>query len=306
MAQALFGQNKKYNLFEPLDIVERAGYNYGPTYGDYNPDLNLYNFSDMLPALTAYKTVGRKNGPVISNKSAAIGDASKSVLYNYTTPALSKNAAIPETLESLPIERATGLMDNYDKDVDSAYKSLRNNVYRQKLSKFGKNINGYLPLIGAILNKPKYHKEETIISPAKYIPTGVNIDPIRKAADESFAMARYNQSNISPNTGAGMAYGLYAASDRAKSLADAYKWQQEQQNKLIAQNVGIYNNWSNRYDAAKYKAIENTMANEAAADAQKDARIKDAMGYLRDWQLTPFLKQYLSSGAYKENVERIS
>lgn len=306
MAQALFGQNKKYNLFEPLDVVERAGYNYGPTYSDYKPDLNLYNFSDMLPALADYKTVGRKNGPVISNKSAAIGDASKSVLYNYTTPTLSKNAAIPETLESLPIERATGLMDNYDKDVDSAYKSLRNNVYRQKLSKFGKNINGYLPLIGAILNKPKYHKEETIISPAKYISTGVNIDPIRKAADESFAMARYNQSNITPYTGAGMAHGLHAASDRAKSLADAYKWQQEQQNKLIAQNVGIYNNQSNRYDAAKYKAIENTMANEAAADAQKDVRIKDAMGYLRDWQLTPFLKQYLSSGAYKENVERIS
>ena len=90
-------------------------------------------------------------------------------------------------------------------------------------------LSDYAPLAAALLGDYDYHKEEAMISPAKYIPTGVSIDPIRRAADESYAMARYNQANISPNTGAGMAYGLQAASNRAKQLSDAYQWQQEQQ-----------------------------------------------------------------------------
>lgn len=137
-------------------------------------------------------------------------------------------------------------------------------------------LSDYAPLAAALLGDYDYHKEEAIIGPAKYIPTGVSINPIRRAADESYTMARYNQANISPNTGAGMAYGLQAASNRAKTLADAYTWQQDTQNKRIAQNVGIYNDWSKRYDAARYQAIANTRANEAAAQQMRDSAIRDA------------------------------
>lgn len=137
-------------------------------------------------------------------------------------------------------------------------------------------LSDYAPLAAALLGDYDYHKEEAIIGPAKYIPTGVSINPIRRAADESYTMARYNQANISPNTGAGMAYGLQAASNRAKTLADAYTWQQDAQNKRIAQNVGIYNDWSKRYDAARYQAIADTRANEAAAQQMRDSAIRDA------------------------------
>lgn len=137
-------------------------------------------------------------------------------------------------------------------------------------------LSDYAPLAAALLGDYDYHKEEAITGPAKYIPTGVSINPIRRAADESYTMARYNQANISPNTGAGMAYGLQAASNRAKTLADAYTWQQDAQNKLIAQNVGIYNDWSKRYDAARYQAIADTRANEAAAQQMRDSAIRDA------------------------------
>lgn len=137
-------------------------------------------------------------------------------------------------------------------------------------------LSDYTPLAAALLGDYDYHKEEAITGPAKYIPTGVSINPIRRAADESYTMARYNQANISPNTGAGMAYGLQAASNRAKTLADAYTWQQDAQNKLIAQNVGIYNDWAKRYDAARYQAIADTRANEAAAQQMRDSAIRDA------------------------------
>lgn len=152
---------------------------------------------------------------------------------------------------------------------------------RKQLSKQGKPnwlnvVSDFVPTLSALFRNYDYHTEQPIVSPAKYLPTGVSIDPIRRAADESYAMTRYNQANISPNTGAGMAYGLQAASNRAKTLADAYTWQQDAQNKRIAQNVGIYNDWSKRYDAARYQAIADTRANEAAAQQMRDSAIRDA------------------------------
>ena len=118
-------------------------------------------------------------------------------------------------------------------------------------------------------------------------------------------MGNYNFANLGHSTGAGWAYGSKLAADRAKQYADALKWQQETNNNIIAHNVAIENDWGKRYDLAREKAIENTRANEAAADAQRDTRIKDAMSYYRDWQLTPFLKQYLSSGAYDKSIKRL-
>ena len=95
----------------------------------------------------------------------------------------------------------------------------------------------------------------------KYRPTYVNVDPQRRAIDESYAMARYNQANISPNTGAGMAYGLQAATNRAKQLSDVYSWQTNTQNNLIGRNVDTYNKWS-----ADYANIMNNVYDKAAAN----------------------------------------
>lgn len=169
------------------------------------------------------------------------------------------------------------------------------------------NIVDFAPMAAALFGDYDYHAEQAQISPAKYIPTGVSIDPIRRAADESYAMARYNQANISPNTGAGMAYGLQAASNRTKSLADAYVWQQDAQNKLIAQNAGIYNDWAKRYDAARYQAIADTRANEGAAQQMRDQAIKDAYefqtGRRNDrWKLSmlePLMKYAVDDNIWK-------
>ena len=95
----------------------------------------------------------------------------------------------------------------------------------------------------------------------KYAPTAVNIDPQRRAIDESYAMARYNQTNINPNTGASMAYGLQAATNRAKQLSDVYSWQTNAQNNLIGRNVDTYNKWS-----ADYAGIMNNVYDKAAAN----------------------------------------
>ena len=171
-------------------------------------------------------------------------------------------------------------------------------------------LSDYAPLASALFGDYDYHREQPYINPAKYIPTGVSIEPIRRAANESYAMARYNQANISPNTGAGMAYGLQAASNRAKTLADAYTWQQDAQNKLIAQNVGIYNDWAAREAQARHIANTETRQNEAAADYMRKTDIKSGLdwyqGKRRDRQILPALKQYLGSGMYQSTLDNLN
>lgn len=171
---------------------------------------------------------------------------------------------------------------------------------------WAENILDRIPLLAAYLNKPKYHIEEPQTWIPKFRPVAVDITPHRRAIDDSMAIARYNQAHINPNTGAGMAYGLQAANNRAKQLADVYSYQTNAQNELIGQNVGIYNQWAPQTAAARYQAIADTRANEAAADAQRDMNIRDAISYLRDEQIKPFLKQYLSSGAYNKSIKKLN
>lgn len=78
-------------------------------------------------------------------------------------------------------------------------------------------------------------------------------------------MARYNQANISPNTGAGMIYGLQAAANRAKQMSDVYNWQTNAQNQLIGQNIDTYNKWSSDYAGIMNTVYDKVAANRAAA-----------------------------------------
>ena len=100
---------------------------------------------------------------------------------------------------------------------------------------------------------------------AKFRPTGVDVSKQLREIDDSYAMARYNQANISPNTGAGMAYGLQAAANRAKQMSDVYNWQTNAQNQLIGQNVDTYNKWSADYAGIMNNVYDKAAANRAAA-----------------------------------------
>ena len=100
---------------------------------------------------------------------------------------------------------------------------------------------------------------------AKFRPTGVDVSKQLREIDDSYAMARYNQANISPNTGAGMIYGLQAAANRAKQMSDVYNWQTNAQNQLIGHNVDTYNKWSADYAGIMNNVYDKAAANRAAA-----------------------------------------
>lgn len=192
-----------------------------------------------------------------------------------------------------------------DPTLAEVSKRIRQKERKQKFNDASDNLTGLAPLATAMTGNYDYHVEQPQISPASRVPLNADPRPLFRSADETYSIGNYNFANLGHSTGAGWAYGSKLAADRAKQYADALKWQQETNNNIIAHNVAIENDWGKRYDLAREKAIENTRANEAAADAQRDTRIKDAMGYYRDWQLTPFLKQYLSSGAYDKSIKRL-
>ena len=125
---------------------------------------------------------------------------------------------------------------------------------------------------------------------AKYRPTGINVDPSLRAINDADAQARYNQQNISTNTSAGMAYGLQAAMNRGKQMADVYAWQQNAQNELIGKNVDTYNQWSRDYSNIMNDVYDKTAANVAAA---RNINRQNRVTALNNWgQIRRDAKQY--------------
>lgn len=187
--------------------------------------------------------------------------------------------------------------------------AARKYLSKQNTPNWLDEMSNLLPVIGGLFDKYDWHTESSQITPPRFVPVNADPRPLLRAADESLAMARYNQANISPNTSAGMAYGLQAASNRAKAYADAYQWQQETNNKLIAQNAGIYNDWRKQRDAYATQAIADTRANEGAAQQMKDQARKDRLefyyGKQNDDMLTAMLKPMFEYGTPDEAYRQI-
>lgn len=122
----------------------------------------------------------------------------------------------------------------------------------------------------AVLSQPLWDRAEAepvnYESPVyKYMPTAIDVSSQLRDADQSYALSRYNFANLYPNTGAGMAAGLQAASNRAKQLSNIRQYQTNAQNELIGKNVGIYNNWANEHARIMNDVYNKTAANRAAA-----------------------------------------
>ena len=167
-----------------------------------------------------------------------------------------------ETVEELP------LPGQGDTETGSNGSNWRDGLYRM-----------------AVLSQPLWDraKAEPIdwTSPVyKYMPTQIDVNSQFRDADQSYALARYNFANLYPNTGAGMAAGLQAASDRAKQYADIRQWQTNAQNELIGKNVGIYNNWSNEHAKILNDVYNKSAQNRAAA---RNINRQNRAAALKNW-----------------------
>lgn len=172
-------------------------------------------------------------------------------------------------------------------------------------------------LAGALSNT----REKASTSPRfgytpKFVPTDYNIDPLLDEINRTNAIARYNQSRISPNTGLGLAYGLQAAANRDRSIMQAYNQKRLYENQNAATNAGIYNDWA-RYDAADRMRQWDT--NEANAATARNIRrkglsqistiipsaIKDYRLQKRDNAMLEMMIPFLSKGMTNEQIQNL-
>lgn len=137
----------------------------------------------------------------------------------------------------------------------------------------------------AVLSQPLWGRAKAepvdYTSPVyKYMPTQIDVTSQLRDADQSYALSRYNFANLYPNTGAGMAAGLQAASNRAKQYADIRQWQTNAQNELIGKNVGIYNNWANEHARILNDVYNKSAQNRAAA---RNINRQNIAAALKNW-----------------------
>ena len=276
-------------------IRPTAKVNYSPqnvgihTHSEIDPVWSRHKIGDYVvtettPSVPTTNTV-KKDSRVVSKK----GTANKPVSDNKATSNVHQETKLtPEQIaESLRIEDIgerhwlRGSVSEPNKSLASLAQTTPEKLKIQKLAApssprtyvdYNDSTNDFNTNWGDLAYKvasiftPLFDREKA--EPVQYRvpnvynrPIYVNIDPQRRAIDEGYAMARYNQANINPNTGAGMAYGLQAATNRAKQLSDVYSWQTNAQNNLIGQNADTYNKWS-----ADYANIMNNVYDKAAAN----------------------------------------
>lgn len=190
-------------------------------------------------------------------------------------------------------------------------------------NKTGFDVSGFIGdlvgasagLIGPISNMTAKRGETNVpyMYTPKYGPTEWNIDPMLTEINRSNAIARYNQSRLSPNTGAGLAFGIQSAVARNEAMSRAYAEKNNMENQMAMQNAGIYNDAA-RYNAqARHQAaVENAQDRAAVDNARRlglsqlgtalQTMSKDKRLSKRDTAMLNAMIPYLEYGMTKEQL----
>ena len=168
----------------------------------------------------------------------------------------------------------------------------------------------------ANLNASKPEVVDTYTYQPKYGPSTYDISDILGEIDYSNAIAKYNQARISPNTGAGMAFGLQSAVNRNKSIRDAYTQKRNMEAQYAMQNAGIYNQWGNQYADARHTAAVEQAQNDAAYRSTVNKGISDLSTTMqsmrkdqrlnaRDMMMMDTMRPFLSKGMTASDLQSI-
>lgn len=150
----------------------------------------------------------------------------------------------------------------------------------------------------------------------KYGPTNWNISPILNEINGTNSISRYNMSNINPNTGANMAYGIQSAIARDNAIAQAYSEKLNKESIMAAQNADIYNRWAQFDTTARHTAAVENAQDRAALDNVRRTGWRDLSTALqtmskdrrlskKDKALLEAMKPYLDYGMTSEQLNNL-
>lgn len=215
----------------------------------------------------------------------------------------------PIDYQVLPMSKPTAIPNPSEVDGITAANKQLGLQKPNLLNNIGETLSDYGPLIATLFKDYDYHQEPIIASNYKQLPIEYNIDDILLDNARARAISNYNISQMGGTGGRWLAAATQNAANTASANAKARVIQKNRQNELIAQNVGIYNNFVDKLDNATYRALTDTRANEAAADTIRRTDIKSALNWAqqrrRDRQLLPAYQQYLQYGMLDDTLKGI-
>ena len=279
--------NKKYKSIVGTRYANEAG-----NYGNFNKMIDEW-LKDDNNLNRAWKDLG--NLPQVSRAMSKYNDKRKALHANYNDNKygevhdwfvdtidsgepksfnrISKNT--PDFSVSMPNMSYIPVNTKTQKRVSPSSPTLKTDINVSDI--INDLIGASAGLIGPIANMTAKRGETNIpyTYTPKYGPTEWNIDPQLREINRSNVIARYNQSRLSPNTGAGLAFGIHSAIARNDAMARAYAEKNNMENQMAMANAGIYN------DAARYNtqamhtaAIENAQ-DRAAVDTARRTGLRD-------------------------------
>ena len=252
----------------------------------------------------------------------SLKDGKQNKIGKYVNGTLSinnPNSLLPQYTGNFGTSLYTDYIKKPEAYTNDQLKTIDKNLKNEKIKKVLNQVQDFadlgLALSGPISNlgvsKPTTNIPYTFTP--KFGPTEYNIDPILSEIDASNAIGRYNLSNINPNTGANLAFGLQSATNRNRAIASAYTQKVNAQNQMAMRNADIYNQWGqhsaqarhqaaieNAQDMAAYRATKSKARSEISTTLQqfnKDRRLSK-----RDMALLNFMAPYLQYGATNQNV----
>ena len=143
---------------------------------------------------------------------------------------------------------------------------------------------------------------------AYFSPVEYNIQPQLDAINRTNAIARYNETQLAPRTGANLAFGIQSAVARNRAINEAYSNQRAINNQTRARNAQVASNTSQFNAQVQHTAdVENAQNRAQARNLRRQYRsanaaiipamLRDMRQNRRDQALLEYMRPFLEYGS---------
>ena len=151
---------------------------------------------------------------------------------------------------------------------------------------------------------------------AYFSPVEYNIQPQLDAINRTNAIARYNETQLAPRTGANLAFGIQSAVARNRAINEAYNNQRAINNQTRARNAQVATATSQFNAQAQHTAdVENAQNRAQARNLRRQYRsanaaiipamLRDMRQNRRDQALLEYMRPFLEYGSTSSAVNRL-
>lgn len=151
---------------------------------------------------------------------------------------------------------------------------------------------------------------------AYFSPVEYNIQPQLDAINRTNAIARYNETQLAPRTGANLAFGIQSAVARNRAINEAYNNQRAINNQTRARNAQVATATSQFNAQAQHTAdVENAQNRAQARNLRRQYRsanaaiipsmLRDIRQNKRDQALLEYMRPFLEYGQSDEAITNL-